>query len=374
MKYRWFVLLSLLSLSCFAQNISGTVIDDKSFPISFAAVSNVRTQTGGYTDENGKFMIDMKSSLPEDEIVFSHIGYEVVRMTVAQISARQSPITLTATEYKLHEVEIKPTDAKDILMDALSHIKDNYPGDFSRNHVIYKDYLEINDTPMRSYYFDYDLFLPSYLAKDSPRVYSTDKKHDMYTHNAQKQGGGSGSPTHLVKQMYPEKIFDPSELINDGFSLTSTSEIIDSEEYNVVSFKHKPPFLAKSLQIAGTAYINKKDKGIRFINMHMYSLYPGRVMLLAKIDTLNYLENIAFKKVDGKYVLDYIVTSVFARGKLVGKHIGVVQSTSIKVTDRQLKLKANEIEMKTEVDDILLNEKPKDIKEKHAEPIPASKP
>lgn len=171
-----------------------------------------------------------------------------------------------------------------------------------------------------------------------------------------------GSPSRLVKQMYPEKIFDLKELISDGFSLISGSALIDSEEYDVISFKHKPLSIAKSLQIDGTAYINKTDKGIRFINMRLYSLHPGRVMFLAKIDTLNYVEKIAFTKVDGKYVLDYITASVFAKGKLVGKHVGVVQSTSIKVTDRQLKLKSNEIEMKTDVDDIILKENPKDIR------------
>jgi hypothetical protein len=115
-------------------------------------------------------------------------------------------------------------------------------------------------------------------------------------------------------------------------------------------------------------YINKKDKGIRFIDFHIYNEKASRFLLVFKMDTLNINAKIAYVKVDGKYMLDYIHQATYASGKIFGKHENLVFSSSAKVIDRQAHLKMNQIVMKTEVDDIFTNEKPKDIKELKSEP------
>ena len=66
-------------------------------------------------------------------------------------------------------------------------------------------------------------------------------------------------------------------------------------------------------------------------------------------------------------MLDYISHSTYASGKFLGKK-NLVFSTTARVVDRVTHLKMNQIVMRTEVDDIFTNEKPKDIKEMKTPP------
>ena len=368
MKYLIISVLTMISLTPVAQTISGRVIDEESHPLAFVTVSVLSTHDGGYTDEEGRFTINITSDGQDDIIVLSHIGYEEVKMTVSRITALPSPIQLKPKNYGLKEVTIKPTAAKDLLIDALSHIKDNYPADFTQNHILYKEYLKQNGSKIRYNFFDYDMYLPSYLAKDSPRIYSTVRKYEMYTENGHPLSTERSSPNRLLKLMYPEKLFNEKALKDNDFEITSTDAVLDSEEYNVIKVRRRPQKSEKSIRLEGKVFINKKDKGIRYIEIHVYNEHPDRFMLVAKLDTLNIIEKIAYTKMEGKYYLDYVNESVFATGNLVGKHMNIFHALSAKVIDRKTNLKMNEIVMKTEVDDIILREKPQDIRGLHSTP------
>ena len=361
------IFLLLLSLSSFAQSISGTLIDEQSHPLSFVAFSNIPTKIGGYSDEEGKFSIDVSNLKETDEIVFSHLGYVEIKMTIAQLRAIKDPIKLQAKNYSLHEVVVGPGDAKSLLMDALAHIKDNYPAEFTNNHILFKDYSVIDKAPNHYYNFDFNMYIPSYLAKDSPRIYTVDHKHEMY----EKKGTlfkAQIKPTLLLKLMYPERLFDEKRMKENNFQMATTSTTIDGEEYDVIEFNRIPQKGDHSITGKGHVYINRKDKGIRFIDVHVYNLKSSRFFLVAKMDTLNINVKIAYIKIDGKYMLDYISQATHGSGSFFGKHIDVVFTSSAKVIDRQTHLKMNEIIMKTEVDDIFTNEKPKDISELKATP------
>ena len=366
-KYALFFFL-LLPLTSAAQTISGTLIDEASHPLSFVTISNVRTHDGSYSTDEGKFVIDTSGLRQDDQFLFSHIGYDEIKMTVAQLSAMQKPIQLKPKNYSISEVVVKPTGAKDMLMDALSHIKDNYPAEFTKNHIIFKDYSKISGEKNHYNFFDFNMYLPSYLAKDSPHIYSTDIRHEMY----EKKGAlfhAQLTPVALLRAlMYPEKLFNEKALKENDFTLISTSAIIDSEEYDLIKYKRLPQKEDKSVTVEGNIYINKKDKGIRYIDLHVYNQSAQRFALVIKMDTLNVNAKVAYKKVEGKYVLDYISQATYASGRFFGAKMNVEMSSSEKVIDRTMHLKMDEIVMKTEVDEILLEEKPKNIKEMKAEP------
>ncbi|MFM9726444.1 hypothetical protein ACKI1L_38620, partial [Streptomyces scabiei] len=75
-------------------------------------------------------------------------------------------------------------------------------------------------------FFDFNMYLPSYLAKDSPRIYSSEISHEMF----EKKGAlfhAQITPVELLKAlMYPEKIFSDKVLKENDFTLVSTSVII----------------------------------------------------------------------------------------------------------------------------------------------------
>jgi hypothetical protein len=356
------LILTLASLTASAQSLSGTILDDEGHSLSFATFSNTKAQVGGYTSENGIYNIETKGLQESDTVTFSHIGYEEVKLTVAQLAAQKEPIRFVAKKYGLKEVVVGPQDAKGLLMDALAHIKDNYPAEFTKNHIIFKDYSTITGEKNHYNYFDFDMYLPSYLAKDSPRIYTVDKHHEVY-----EQKGAlfhvQIEPTIILKLMYPERLFSEKQMKENDFAFVSSTAVIDGEDYDVLNFRRIPQKKDKSVRANGNVYINKKDKGIRYIELHVFNEKPERYMLVAKMDTLVVNAKIAFAKIDGKYMLDYISQTTYASGKLFGSHQNLVYSTTAKVVDRVTKLKMNEIVMRSEVDEIVLNEKPKDIKE-----------
>jgi hypothetical protein len=366
MKKAIFFSLLLLSVGSFAQAVSGTILDEQSHPLSFVTVSNAKAQIGTYTDDAGKFSIDLSSLSPSDTIVFSHLGYNDIKVTIAQLTAQKDPIQMKPKDYALHEVVVGPGEARDLLMDALSHIKDNYPEEFTKNHIIFKDYSVITGEPNHYNNFDFNLYIPSYLAKDSPRIYTQDIKHEIY----ERKGAlfhVQLEPTMILKLMYPERFFNEKRMKENDFEMVSTSTMIDGEEYDVIQFDRKPQKGDHSITARGHVYINKNDKGIRFIDVHVYNAEPSRFALVFKMDTLNINAKIAYIKIDGKYMLDYISQSTYASGKFMGRK-NLVFSTTARVVDRKAHLKMNEIVMKTEVDDIFTNEKPKDIKEMKTAP------
>ena len=76
------LLLAAVSMTAYAQKrtVSGTVLDEQSFPIIGAAVMLDGTSTGAVTDLDGAFSLDV----PESEVVLnvSCIGYETMNVTV----------------------------------------------------------------------------------------------------------------------------------------------------------------------------------------------------------------------------------------------------------------------------------------------------
>jgi hypothetical protein len=344
--------------------------DEQSHPLSFVNVANPRTQVGGYSDDGGRFSIDVSELKESDEIVFSHLGYVDVKMTVSQLTSMKDPIHMQSKNYSLREVVVGTGGAKDLLLDALSHIKDNYPAEFTNNHILFKDYLLINNEKNEYENFDFNMYIPSYLAKDSPRIYTVDNKHEMY----EKKGGVFGlfhlqiNPTWVLKLMYPERLFNEKMLKENDFQMVSTTTNIDGEEYDIIEFYRKPHKGEHHFAAKGHVYINRNDKGIRFIDVRFYNEEPSRLALVIKVDTSDTNIKIAYKKIEGKYMLDYISSNSYGKGNLFGSHKNISFLSTAKVLDRQPHLKMNQIVMKTEVDDVFTNEKPKDIKEMKGEP------
>jgi hypothetical protein len=94
-------LLFLLTflLGCFhlaqAQRLTGTVLDDATHaPIPFATVGVVQQALGTVADEAGRFSFDPGAAAPTAEVVVTGVGYAPVRLTVAALRSRVTPIEL----------------------------------------------------------------------------------------------------------------------------------------------------------------------------------------------------------------------------------------------------------------------------------------
>lgn len=118
-------LFLLVTLSINAQ-IKGTVSDDKGNPLPFVNIFEENTYNGTTTNDQGKFMLNVKSENPT--IIFQYLGYKTVRKSVAKNQfAENLTITLAEENISLKEVVINPKDnpANEIIRNAIKNKKEN---------------------------------------------------------------------------------------------------------------------------------------------------------------------------------------------------------------------------------------------------------
>ena len=108
------VLFIFTSFGCYAQNITGKVLDSKtSEALPFANVFLNNTTIGTVTDTNGEFNLDVKES-GNYELVFSYVGYESYKMkvVVGEETLSIGTIKLVPSEIQLNTIEVSSTRDK----------------------------------------------------------------------------------------------------------------------------------------------------------------------------------------------------------------------------------------------------------------------
>jgi hypothetical protein len=126
------VVLFLLSLSISMKaqttvEISGKVTDKKSgSPLPYASVSLKGHPIGTITNDAGEFNFFIPSTLSQDTLVISYVGYKLFAKPVSAIT---SPVTFTLEEsvIVLNEVTISDEGAKQLMQKALAAIPNVYP-------------------------------------------------------------------------------------------------------------------------------------------------------------------------------------------------------------------------------------------------------
>ena len=170
----YLLLLSIvLRITASAQGISGILTDEHGLPLSYVNVTLVRTQLGSNSTESGRYTIDTAGLQSGDEIAFTHLGYTDVRMTVSTLIQSGTSLSMRPRDYAMREVVVTPRDARGLLLDAISAIKDNYPNEFTREEMVFKDYSIRNGHKSHYGYYHFDLYAPTYTSFDSLRTYTT---------------------------------------------------------------------------------------------------------------------------------------------------------------------------------------------------------
>ena len=345
---------------CFAQteNYQGTITDaETGYPLSYANVYVPVTQQGMYANDEGVYQVSFKAATDNDSIFFSHIGYESFRTTISGLKTLNGNVFMRANQYNLNEVVITPFAAKELLQLAVRKVKDNYPTDNSRMRLVFKDFSRRSGHRSHYFYFDFDAYIKSYQGLKAEFTTKV-RAHEMYDKKGELTA--SMKPTDLMRSLMLERTFK-DEKLNDFEFKYLNSETYEGDEFDVVGFKGIPTKKNSFVSVRGRVFIGKTNKAIRYVEFSIKSEKAKRFMLVAKMDSLNVLVKAAFKPFEGKYVLDYIVQSTFAKGKFFGKPENLVYSTTARAIEHQLKLKQSEIYLQNDVKTIFDDEKPKDI-------------
>jgi CarboxypepD_reg-like domain len=359
-------LFSLYFTNSHAQSWTGTLTDELGQSLSYVNVAVVRTQVGTFSDELGHYSIDTNIMQPSDEVVFSHLGYNEVRIKFATLRQQTGAVVMRARDYQMREVVILPRDARSMMLDALAAVKDNYPDEFTKQEIVFKDYSMRNGKRSHYGYFHFDMYVPSYARYDSLHTYTTVRDYALYE-RSKELFTASMSPDNLLPFIFPSHTFNKDWIDRHEFSMAGTTAY-QGDTLDVIRFKLLPKAKEDFIAGIGIIYIDQRDKAIRYVQFDLSSAHSKRFFLVAKLDTMMVHIQVAYRKTDGKYMLDYATQKTYAQGKLFGGAQNLRYSTTMRGLATIPHLKANQIVMRNEVRDLVLTLKPKEIDQMKEEP------
>lgn len=364
-KYTLFLLVFFTHLVS-AQKIvlSGYVADSETgYTMSYVNVVFPKTQNGNYTDEEGRFRIDVSELKTSDSVFFSHLGYEEIRTTIANVQ-QHSAIKLKAKNFAIGEVVVSPMSAVDLLRLAKSKIKENYPTNYSNSRFIFKDFSKRSGHKSHYYYFDLNLYLATYAGTKMQAGWKVNK-HEIY--DKKNEMTAQMKPTDLLDAVLLERGLTEKQLAKNDYRFLSKTTF-NGEDLDVIGFTRKPDEQSKFARINGKVYIAHDTKAIRMIEIHVHNIKSKRFYLVAKMDSLNVNVKMAFKKVGDTNVIDYISQTTYAKGSLFGKKENLHYSTTAKAIAHELNIPAASVYKANDVDRIFKKEKEQSINELKEEP------
>ena len=116
MKAFFFAILSLYFTSIsFAQSLTGKVTDLKTKePLPYVHIGVLNRNLGVISRDDGSFEINLSTAKPEEELMFSMVGYEVMKLKVGDIKELTLSIKLVPKTYQLKEVVVRAQKVKDL--------------------------------------------------------------------------------------------------------------------------------------------------------------------------------------------------------------------------------------------------------------------
>ncbi|MFN8309445.1 MAG: carboxypeptidase-like regulatory domain-containing protein [Chitinophagales bacterium] len=365
MKTPFLLIALLLGHWCSAQ-ITIYIVDEYTHPLSYVNVFNTRTQNGGYTDDEGRFVFSKDETRPADEIRLSHLGYDEMTFAAENLQALSTPVVMKAKNYNLNEVTVKPVDAKNMLREVLARAKENFPATFTKHEIVFKDYSKISGKKNHYYFFHYNTWLPSYEYRKEDNTYTQVLQHELYNSGNGMFDFNGMSPAQLTMIMYPNNLFSEKELAKHDYQYLASINY-EGEELDVIAVQDLPKKKDDFIAVRGKIYLTK-NKAIRMMEVHIYNEASKRFFLVAKMDSLNVNIKVLYKPVGEKYVLDYISQTTYAAGKIFGKAMNLAYSTTAKVLGTELNVADRQIPKLHQVEEILKEEKAKPASQLGLEP------
>lgn len=359
-KFILFPFLALFQTLLIAQTniIEGKIIDaETGYPLPYSNVYVPAVKEGSFANDEGIFQFKADNTNESDSILFSHLGYEEIRITIGTLKKLGNIVAAKPTQYNLAEVVITPFAAREMVQNAIANAKENYPNDFSKLRMTFKDFSKRSGHRSHYSFFDLDAYIKTYQGKKM-EMFSKVYSHEMYDKKG--EFAVSMKPSNILQIAMVENTFREDKLKDFNFTYLGNTTY-NGFDLDVVAFKSIPTKKNDFVTVTGRVFITQEKKAIQYIEFNIKSERAKRFFLVAKMDTLNVVAKVAFKPIDTLYVLDYAIQTTYAMGTLFGKRDNLVYSTTIKTSNAQLHLKPEEVYAKKEVEEIMKKEKPQDI-------------
>jgi hypothetical protein len=224
---------------------SGKVVDENNGnTLPFATIEAVGSNLATVTNIDGNFIIKIPKSSAIEEFKVSFIGYRNKNIPVTDFDDDHTiTVNLVPTPVHLREITIRPNDALEIIMDALSKVGENYSAEpmmmrgFYRETIIRNwNYVSISEAVVDIYKSAYE----NDFQIDQVKIFKGRKSADverMDTVLFKLQGGPRTTILlDVVKNPYILLTEEYSSIYK--FTLSDVISINDKLHY-VISFKQK---------------------------------------------------------------------------------------------------------------------------------------
>ena len=220
---------------------SGVVVDktngDK---LSFAHVVVLSTNIATVTNSEGEFLLKVPVSVENGSIEVSFMGFEAQKIPIKSLKQKNNKISLTQIGIILPQVDILPTNPKELVIKMLEQRRKNYSEKDMLMRAFYRETIRKKNTPVSISEAIVEVNKQSYdnSQQDKVSVFKSRKSSDYSKLDTLvfKLMGGPFNTLFIDVVKYPEYFLNENNL-NDYVFQYLYNEKIDNRLVYVVSFK-----------------------------------------------------------------------------------------------------------------------------------------
>lgn len=246
--------------------LNGVVLSPDNRPIPYCSVGIWNTNKGTVCNENGEFILNTDLN---ETLVISIIGFEQKMLPVKSLTSKENlKIYLTPKQYQLKDVSILAITPLEIIQNAVSNIKNNYPTTPSSLSGFYRETIVDNGEYTRLVEAAIDIYDPGYITKKNKQNETTKLIAVRTSYNLSPvfkglryNGLSELFNRNLVK--YNGDFLNKENFPNYKYVIDSVT-VLNNEPVYVISFS--PNENLKMVLSEGSIFIRRKDFAILQIN------------------------------------------------------------------------------------------------------------
>ena len=205
--------------------VKGRVIDSgTNHPVAFASIFIAGSSVGTVANTEGDFVLKIPVYYMNDSVLISCLGFESLVVGMDQLNKELNLVHLRAIPIPLEEVTIVNRDARNLIISALQHIRDNYSNQPMSVTTFYRESIQKG----RKYVAVSEAVLDGYIAPYSS-IFDSDR---VSIKKARKSSDFKSRDTVILKlQGGPHTMFQLDFVKNPGELLEM--EVLPYYEYRL---------------------------------------------------------------------------------------------------------------------------------------------
>jgi hypothetical protein len=234
-------------------------------PLSYASVLVEGTNIGTVTNAEGRFLLKVAQPYATSKILVSYIGFQNLRIPVAEFGSALKKIPMKISEVSLSEVKVVFKDAETLLRSVFDKARENYVSDPTVMRAFYRESVKAGGQYASLLEAVVDILkYPMNSSKgDVASIYKMRKSsnYELLDTVELKLAGGPYNILYLDVMKNIESVFSDKMFVDFDFKLSKATMVDDRLVY-VVDFNQKKS--VKEPMYYGKLYIDA-------VNLAMFS-------------------------------------------------------------------------------------------------------